>query len=72
MNIDEIVINFLKTNFGKAFTLESLSKRIEGKFQSTEQLDYFRKYTQGLLNRLVFNFLIDMEEYNGKNYYFVG
>lgn len=72
MNIDEIIINFLKSNMGKAFTPESLSKRIEGKFENPEQLEYFRKNTQGFLNRLSFSFLINSEEYNGKNYYFVG
>ena len=71
LNIDDIIINFLKVNVGKAFTLESISKRIEGKFQSPEQLEYFRRNTKGLLTRLTFSFLINSEEYNGKDYYFV-
>ena len=71
MDIDEIIINFLKANIGRAFTPESLSKRIEGKFENPEQLDYFQKNTQGFLNRLSFSFRINSEEYNGKNYYFV-
>ena len=71
MNIDETIIDFLKVNVGKAFTLESLLKRIEGKFQSPDQLDYFRKNTKGILNRLIYSFRINNEEYNGKDYYFV-
>jgi hypothetical protein len=71
LNIDEIIISFLKANVGKAYTPESLSKRIEGRFQSSEQLEYFRSNIQGLLNRLTFSFLINSEEYNGKDYYYV-
>ena len=70
-NIDETIIDFLTVNVGKAFTLESILKRIEGKFQSPDQLDYFRKNTKGILNRLIYSFRINTEEYNGKDYYFV-
>jgi len=70
-NIDETIIDFLTVNVGKAFTLESILKRIEGKFQSPDQLDYIRKNTKGILNRLIYSFRINTEEYNGKDYYFV-
>jgi hypothetical protein len=71
LNVDDIIISFLRANSGKAFTPESLVKRIEGNFQNPDQLKYFQKNTQGLLNRLTFSFKINTEEYNGTNYYFI-
>ena len=71
MDIDKLIIDFLKSNSGTAFTPESILNRIETKIQNPEELEYFKKYPQGVMNRLAFNLLVKTHEYEGKNYYFL-
>jgi len=68
-DIEEIIINFLNLNKGKAFTPDSLLKRIKKDIQNSDILDYLQKYIEGALNKLTFSYLIDMHEYEGIKYY---
>jgi len=68
-DLEEIFINFLNLNKGKAFTPDSLLKRVKKDIQNSDMLDYLQKNIEGVLNKLAFSYLIDMHEHEGIKYY---
>ena len=67
--LDKIVIEFLNTNEGNAYTPEAIFKRVKNNIVKEETLEYFKKYTKGVLNRLAFSYKISMHKHEGIMYY---
>lgn len=68
---DNQIINFFKSNPGRAYTLDSIMKRLESIVKNPEELDYFDENLEGILNKLLFNHNIQSNKQKDKIFYFL-
>lgn len=68
--INKFLLKYLQSNAGKAFTVESLMKRLADELDDQERLDYLKKNTEGILNRLTFNGQIQSNQHQGRVFFF--
>lgn len=68
--VEDLLINYLKTNEGKAFTSKSLISRLEDTIDNPDAHEYFKTNLEGLLNNLTFKRIILSTQKEGDTYYF--
>jgi hypothetical protein len=69
-NVGQFVLNFLQGHPRKAFTYESLMKRLKTEIDNQEWLDYLEIYLKRILNRFLFTGEIEFNEHEGTLFYF--
>lgn len=68
--IDKFIVKYLQSNAGKAFTVESLMKRLVNESDNREWLEYLGKNIEGELNKLTFNGAIKSNQHQGGIFFF--
>jgi hypothetical protein len=69
-NVSLFVLNYLQGHPRKAFTYESLMKRLKTEIDSQEWLDCLEKYLKRILDRFLFTGEIEFNEHEGRLFYF--
>lgn len=68
--IDKFLVKYLQSNAGKAFTAESIMKRLVDELDNQEWLDYLVINIEGELNKLAFNGAIKSNQHQGRIFFF--
>jgi len=68
--LEDLVINHLKLNEGKAFILKVLLGQLKDKIENPNTYEYFKANSKGLLNKLTHNKAIKSTEKDGNMFYF--
>ena len=68
-DIDNYIINYLKSNSGRAFTAESMMKRFVNELNNREWKEYLAENLNGELNKLVFAGDIKSNQHQGQTFY---
>ncbi len=69
-DVDLLVLDFLKGHPGKAFTHESLMKRLRTEISIQEWLGYLQIYLRQILNKFLLTGEIEFNEHEGNLFYF--
>lgn len=67
--VDNYIVNYLRKNTGKAFTPESMMKRIVNELDNREWKQYLAENLNGVLTKLLFAGRIKSNEYQGQTFY---
>jgi len=68
--LEDLILNYLKQNEGKAFTSKVLLGKLEEIIENPQTYEYFKANSKGLLNKLIHNKTIKSTEKDGNRYYF--
>ena len=69
--IEEIIISFLKSKSGNAFTLASLKKKINSLIMDADTFEYFKKNAERVFNNLINNKKVKSTLQNNEVLYFI-
>jgi hypothetical protein len=68
--IDQFLVKYFQSNTGKAFTAESIMKRLVVELDNREWLEYLVINIEGELNRLTYNGAIKSNQHQGRIFFF--
>lgn len=68
--IDRFLVSYLQSNAGKAFTVESMIKRLVNEVDNRDWLEYLGENIEGVLNRLAFSGAIKSNKHEQRVFYF--